>query len=188
MTTDAPHHALLIISLLLLPVPAWATEWNPLADSGQLICYDIQGSEIVCPTAENPFYGQDAQYRGAQPAYRTNNNQTVTDLNSGLIWTESDVGIQHTWQNAIAYCEELSHAGKSDWRLPGKFELESIVDYGRFDPAVDPLFSCHNSFYWSATPHMGNPAYAWSVYCLDGADHWVHKSNNYYVRCVRVER
>lgn len=166
-----PYHALLMFALLLAPVPIWSANWNPLPDSGL--------------TTRKHLYGQDAQYQEVSPAYQKNNNQTVIDMHTGLVWIESEGDIQRTWQGAISYCNELAFAGQTDWHLPTKLELESIVDYGKSSPALNQVFSCPNSFYWSATPYMPNPSYAWSVFCRDGADHWVHKTNNYYVRCVR---
>jgi hypothetical protein len=166
--------------VLLLPLFAPGANWNPLADTGLTQCHDADGAEISCPAS-----GQDAQYQGALPSLQKNTDQTVTDTNTGLIWLQSAAGIQRTWQDAIAYCDELVFAGKSDWRLPTKFELESIVDYSRSYPAISQVFSCESSFYWSSTPHKPNPPYAWGVYCPDGADHWLHKTNRYYVRCVR---
>jgi len=170
---------------LLLPVSVCWAEQNLLSDTGQRKCYDMGGNEICCPTRGNPLYGQDAQYQGVSPALQDNGDQTVTDQNTGLTWLKSEADVQHTWENAISYCNELDFAGESDWRLPGKIELESIVNYSSSYPAADQVFSCESSFYWSATSHKPNPPYAWGVFCADGADHWLHKSNQYYIRCVR---
>jgi len=180
-----PGLALWMFVIVLVPVPVWSANWRPLPDTGLAKCYDTTGTEITCPAAGQPLYGQDAQYQEVPPAYEKNNNQTVLDQHTGLVWIESDVDIQRTWQGAVSYCNELVFAGQTDWRLPTKFELESIVDYGRSFPALNKVFTCQHSFYWSATPHLHNPSYAWSVFCPDGADHWVDKTNNYYVRCVR---
>jgi len=187
-TVKPSHYVTLIFSLLLVPVSVWSTDWNPLPDTGQTICYDTQGSETDCTAAGQPLFGQDAHYQKTPPTYRVNDNQTVTDLHTGLTWVESGEDIQRTWEDAISYCEELDFANQRDWRLPKKFELESIIDYGRSYPAINSVFSCESAFYWSTTPHKPNPVYAWSVFCPDGADHWVHKSNTYNVRCVRTER
>jgi hypothetical protein len=177
---------LLVVTFLVTETQFCSANWIPLADTGQTICYDIGGTEITCPEKKLPLSGQDAQYNGAKPAYQDNSNETVTDKQSGLVWIKSSENIQHTWQNAISYCNELDFAGHTDWRLPDKFELESIVDYGKSYPAINEVFDCERSFYWSTTPHANNPAYAWSVFCYDGADHWVHKTNTYFVRCVRT--
>jgi hypothetical protein len=172
--------------LLAVAGPVQAADWNPLPDSGQTKCYDSNGKEMGCPVAGQHLYGQDAQYQGAPPAYQDNGNQTVTDQNSGLIWMKSDDGTGRTWQDAAGYCAGLVFAGQSDWRLPTRVELDSIVDYGRFYPAIHPVFSCRSSFYWSALPYAGDPVYAWGIYFNDGGDHWLDKINKYYVRCVRA--
>ena len=174
------------VVLLAAPGMAWAVDWSPLPDSGQTKCYDTNGKEMSCPAAGQPLYGQDAQYQGAPPAYQDNGNQTVTDRKSGLIWMESDDGTRRTWQGAVDYCNGLDFAGRSDWRLPARFELDSIVDYGRFYPAINPVFCSQSSFYWSAMPYAGDPVYAWGIYFNDGGDHWLDKINKYYVRCVRA--
>ena len=178
---------LLSISLILVPVFALARDWNPLSDSGQLLCYDKDGAEISCPATGQPLFGQDGQYHGIQPSYHDNGDDTVTDKRTGLVWIDSDEGIQRPWKEAISYCDELNFAGQTDWRLPSKLELESTVDYSRMFPAINQFMSCESSFYWTITPHVTNPEYAWSVFCSDGADHWVHVSNDYFVRCVRTQ-
>lgn len=173
------------VLLLLQPALVWATEKLVLTDTGQQSCYDPNGVVIECPQAGQALYGQDANYEGTQAIYRDNGNQTITDLITGLVWTETGEEPQQRWQDAIDYCDELVHAGVDNWRLPSKVELESIVNYNKTYSAIDEVFSCQSAFYWSSTPHLPNPPYAWGVYCLDGADHWLHKSNKYAVRCVR---
>lgn len=161
-----------------------AARWKPLTDTGQNKCYDMGGAEIACPDA-GPLSGQDARYVGREAAFQDQGDQTVLDTNTGLIWMQSDDGTGRAWPDAGAYCEALVFAGQSDWRLPQKFELESIVDYGRSYPAMNPVFSCRPSFYWSALPYTDDPTYAWGVMGKDGGDHWLDKRNTYYVRCVR---
>ena len=179
---------LLLSVLLLVPGQARAAAWNPLADSGQTKCYDQQGNEGACPAAGQPLYGQDAHYQGTPLSYQDNGNQTVTDQNSGLVWMQSDDGTARLWQEAVDYCRDLVFAGQGDWRLPSRFELDSIVDYGRSYPAIAPVFSGQASFYWSADVYAGDPVYAWGIYFIDGGDHWLDKINKYYVRCVRTGR
>ena len=177
---------LLLVGLsLFFPYAVWAVTGLFAADSGQSHCYDGEGNRISCPQPGEPFYGQDAHYDGQEPSYQNNGNETVTDLLTGLVWIESKEEVRHSWHDAIAYCSELLFADADDWRLPSKEELETIVNYNSTYPALHEEFSCRSSFYWSSTPHLPNPPYAWGVYCLDGADHWLHKSNNYSVRCVR---
>jgi len=181
-----PYFVYLVLMVLLHSTSAFAANRVPLVDTGLGECYDAVGNAISCPESGQPFYGQDAQYRRTSTAFLDNGDQTITDQNSGLMWFEAENGTQRIWEEAAVYCSELDFAGQTDWQLPSKSELESIVDYGQSYPAIRQPFSCQSSFYWSSTPHLPNPPYAWGVYCLDGADHWLHKSNEYNVRCVRA--
>lgn len=175
-------------AVVLAAGPALAAYWNPLPDTGQTKCYDVSGAEIPCPAAGQPLHGQDAQYQGPAPSYTDNGNQTVTDNNTGLVWMKSDDGTTRAWQAAIDYCDGLSLAGQSDWRLPTCLELESIVDYSR-NLSINPVFSCQSYnfwlFYWSATTGAGNPDSAWGVNFDLGWAGWDNKTNSQRVRCVR---
>jgi hypothetical protein len=41
------------------------------------------------------------------------------------------------WESAKKYCKDLTIGQRKDWRLPTIQELLSIVDYSKFDPALD---------------------------------------------------
>lgn len=68
--------------------------------------------------------------------FRDNDDGTVTDLATGLMWKQDDSGYGMVWQDALTYCENLIYAGYSDWRLPNAKELQSIVDYTRMPDAT----------------------------------------------------
>lgn len=88
-----------------------------LPDTGQTKCYD-NTQEIPCPIAGQPFYGQDGNYQGAQPAYKDNGDGTVTDLNTGLVWQKQDDGTFRTWDEARIKGDEVrgtSYAEKVAW-------------------------------------------------------------------------
>jgi hypothetical protein len=175
--------SLLFSSLLILFDSAFAG--GVLPDTGQTKCYNNTG-EIPCPAPGEPFYGQDGNYQGPQPAYQVSpDGLVVTDLNTGLMWQRADDGVTRNWAAAISYCENLALGGHSDWHLPSRQELVSIVDYGRSYPAINPAFSCENSYYWSGSTAAGYPGYAWLVYCYGGYAYYYNEGDSYYVRCVR---
>ena len=93
-----------------------------------------------------------------------------------------------------------SFAGHTDWRVPNLKELQSIFDYERIDPAVDPVFntgcvslctvttcSCTLShLYWSSTSDTFGPSSAWEVDFVDGGVFINGKSiDGFFVRAVR---
>jgi len=119
-----------------------------------------------------------------------NGEDTVTDNNTGLIWQQGEGG-KKTWEDAISYCEDLSLAGYTDWRLPNKNELNSIIDYEIYNPAIDKNFFpdfpvAYASYYWSSTTYVNDSSIAWWVYFYHGSVNSANKSSNPYVRCVRA--
>jgi Protein of unknown function (DUF1566) len=93
-----------------------------------------------------------------------NGDGTVSDLASGLMWQQaSSKGME--WEDALAYCEAAETAGYDDWRLPGVKELQVLVDYSGYFPAIDPMFSSTEmvneggtkdyGYYWTSTTHVG---------------------------------
>jgi len=160
-------------------------------DTGQTKCYNnIQ--EITCPSPDEPFFGQDAQYTKNIPQYviqTSNNDEVVIDQITGLIWQRRDDGTKRTWKEALDYCENLSLAGYSDWRLPEKKELQSIIDFGSFSPALDTTFFPYallpGDCYWSATTEAFLALSARKV-CLGNGKLLPSVKNDYhFVRAVR---
>ena len=131
--------------------------------------------------------------------FTDNGNGTVTDNNTGFMWQQEDNDTKCTWEEALTYCEDtLTLAGYSDWRLPSRMELASIVDYDTRDPSIDStMFPNTNLFsYWSSTPKVSNypTSQVWVVsfrpetmfmYNSESTTYTYRKSHYYYVRCVR---
>lgn len=104
-----------------------------IVDTGQSFCYAVDGSAIPCPTADAATFGQDGNYQGLQAAYLDNNDGTVTDLNTGLMWTQ-DYSNNVTWDEAQRLAEALSIGGYDDWRVPTIKELYSLMDFSGASP------------------------------------------------------
>jgi hypothetical protein len=120
-----------------------------------------------------------------------NGDGTITDTSTGLMWQKDSAPDTLTWQQALSYCENFTLAGYDDWRLPNRNELQSIVDYRRFNPSIDPVFNVALSwgYYWSSTTYTSNPSFAWFVTFQEGVIFYTSndsdKSYGYYVRAVR---
>jgi arylsulfatase A-like enzyme len=107
------------------------TNGYPIVDTSQADCYDDQGGDtIAAPPPGTVFAGQDAQYWGLSPSYRDNDDGTVTDLNTGLMWQQTpDLVNQSTWTDAVDSAASLTLGGHGDWRLPTVKELYSLIDF-----------------------------------------------------------
>jgi hypothetical protein len=185
--------------------------WTP-PDTGHRSCYDSAGT-IACPgTAGGPacgatsWCGQDAQY-GWDVAHAASERFTrtepvtdqpiVLDNVTGLIWQGCTVGrsaancrsggeYDMRWTDGLDRCETLSWAGQTDWRLPDRWELQSIVDYGQaagpfIDPTAFPMTPVDR--FWSSSAKSSGTT--WSVSFASGNVVGITRDNDGYVRCVR---
>jgi len=119
--------------------------------------------------------------------YTDNGNGTVTDNVTGLMWQQKDDNTTRIWQKALDYCNGLSLADYTDWRLPNVKELESITDDTTYKPAIDARAfpSTKASYYWSSTTVAGSTSSAWIENFSQGVVGKYGKTRSFYVRCVR---
>ena len=145
--------------------------------------------------------------------FTDNNNGTVTDTRTGLIWLKNanadasnNFGYK-TWAVAVAYCNSLASgtAGLTDgstagqWRLPSVQEFEGIGTDPPTTYCLDgscytcpapwtmpgtPFTNVQSGFYWSSTEYAGDPNVAWLVYMGGGDLGFSGKSGNDYVWAV----
>jgi hypothetical protein len=106
--------------------------------------------------------------------YVNNGNGTVTDTSTGLIWQRDTPDNPMTWAQALSYCETSTLAGYTDWRLPTRKELRSLVDYSRYYPAINTTYfpDTVSSVYWSSTTDASTTDGAWGVYFGSGSDYY----------------
>ena len=107
-----------------------------------------------------------------------NGDGTVTDTETSLMWQQETAGLM-PWEEALNYCESLNLTGCDDWRLPNRNELQSIVDYSTYNPAIDitAFPDTMSSDYWSSTTYSYDNVHAWRVYFYYGhvvsSDSWM---------------
>jgi len=130
---------------------------------GRIKCYPTQsrGSGYYAIYVRGEAYGVNA--------FVDNNDGTVTDLSTNLMWHTSDSAEGMNWEDALNYCESSTTAKFVDWRLPNAKELQYVVDYSRSpdatsSPALDPIFETTEitneanqddyPFFWTGTTHI----------------------------------
>ena len=182
--------------------------------TGQTQC--DQGNETMGACPGSPVGQDGALLKGAARQYVDNGDGTITDNKTGLMWEKlsDDASFENylncsnptsfTWivyDNYFAFLNSFGggFAGHTDWRLPNVNELQSIVNYGTFGPAVAPVFntgcsancivttcSCTNPVsYWSSTTDPSNPGAALSVDFNAGL---VKSGNKGATACIRGVR
>lgn len=165
--------------------------------TGMTKCYDSTG-EVLCSEAGG-YYGQDALYLALGkciPRYYTvtgaAGSDIVKDNITGLIWQRTLSSDKYSWQEAIDYCNNLIYGGQNDWRLPSSNELQTIVDYGTYNPSIDAVvfpgtYSIpYSSNYWSSSDSADpSSEYAHGVSFFNGTDASSFKTTYGYARCVR---
>jgi len=124
---------------------------------------DISHEAVRSLLLENNFYSTCWTYNGdfCNPdgdfvnAFKDNNDGTVTDLRTRLMWQKAGSPGQMTWAEAGEYIKKLNSegfAGHTDWRLPTVAELASLMERSWLneDLFVDPVFSSDQKYCWSS--------------------------------------
>ena len=144
------------------------------------------------------------------PRFIDNQDGTVTDTMTGLVWLKQADCIHDGWAAAITDVNQLAsgQCGLSDgstsgsWRMPNRKELQSLSDrmetnhadffdhtYLNRDNSVyqGPIFSNFvvSQFYWTSTTDAADPTEAWTVYSCDYGVYDIPKTNVDYTLAVR---
>ena len=163
----------------------------PVAKTGQTTCWNSSGTVVNCL-----FTGQDGAVQkgvSVSPRFTDNADGTVKDNLTGLIWLKNAncFGMQN-WTTALTTANTLASgscnlsdgSGARDWRLPNVKELQSLIDFGRFQPALPPGYpfsGVQSTIYWSSTTLASYPNNAWYVHLLyDGEVRYSDKEHDFY--------
>lgn len=115
----------------------------------------------------------------------------VTASLNHLVWQDNADAVHYTytWKEALSYCEELTLAGESDWRLPNSKELRSLVDYhqiaDREASGIDRAFKnkgSYRDYYYSSSSRS---SYKAVVNTYGGEVRFYRSYTKNRVRCVR---
>lgn len=156
----------------------------------------------TCPAGACAEWPMPDSIPGAKVAPKyTVGTDVVTDEITKLVWqrnmpampagcTSTNGGC--TQDEARIYCDSLTLEGASDWRLPTKIELESLVDDTRGGGSTfthDPEFTSPKGSWrvWTASPVVFATGAYWTVEFADGMTLATLANNFEYKlpRCVR---
>jgi hypothetical protein len=206
------------IVLMGAVIAAWIGGWVPPAvadapveQTGQTQCWNASGNPIDCAGT-----GQDGEIQAGHPLPRPRfvdqGDGAVEDKLTDLIWLKNaDCFSFQTWQAALNAANNLADDPAStttdcglsdgsvvgDWRLPNVKELQSLIHFGFFNPALSNALGTAkwtegNAFsgvqstgYWSSTTNAVFPDHAWFVHLYDGSTFAVDKDSPNLVWPVR---
>jgi len=167
----------------------------------------MMGNRIVIPTrplvlpktGQTTSYdtGDDGHYEAGSPMttrFQATGDGTVLDRATGLEWPAEPAASPGapfngtmTWAAALAACEALSYAGRSDWRLPNRYELASLINGESAAPMIySGFFTLYSTYYWtSSTEGLVDTAATYAVGFNIGAVYPFAKSGSRYAIPVR---
>jgi hypothetical protein len=159
------------------------TPVSAFSDSSTILCSD-GASAIPCPTQFGLAYGQDGNFLH-RPEYIATAD-TVVDATSGLMWERSNAEVA-PWDTQVARCAGLAAGGFTDWRMPTRLEMLTVIDAGRTAPALDTsvFLDAQPGFYWLGQELDGVPSSAWFFGGSDANLSWNGKDAFCSAKCVR---
>lgn len=172
-----------------------STRYGFLASQSNALAVDTHVRCVAGPVQSAPSYVRSDE---TEPV--------VTDQSTGLTWmlcalkaggvadtTASCTGpapANIAQASALVFCESLTYAGATDWRLPNIRELYSLTDLTvTTNPAINSSAFPPNpsaTIYWSSTIDISAPLNAYGVDVSDGSTgQYVRTATIGDVRCVR---
>jgi|GEM_PF-580508 len=209
--------------------PTLTATW---ANGGTDLGNDTHDVTINAPVATAssvvlPKTGQTTQYKDnddgdlqkgltwPDPRFTDNNDGTITDNLTGLIWLKNGNCAQAavTWSEAFGFIDELNTRGtmnghaagdisnggshQTDWRLPNRNEQASLLNLGQANTGewlltqgfenIPYNLGDYSERYWTSTTYQDDITHAWHVQITESrVRHW-EKTVNTYVWAVRGE-
>ena len=175
----------------------WAAETHPFSGAMAWTVYFTWGSSAASWEKNKALplrlvSNNDAKQVSPGPTFVNNDDGTVIDTTTGLMWMRCAYGLQwngstclsdhlggYNWKTALLGVQDLNgkggFAGHVDWRIPNIKELASIVEWGSqsyFNPVIFPAIPPYVSI-CSSSP---------DAYTLSGV--WVIETSNAEIRSV----
>ena len=161
---------------------ARATKWSCVQDNVTGLIWEVKTDDGLHDKQDRyNWYNSDPTTNGGTVGYADDDGDTCYS------YEPSDASTYCNTQAFAARVNATNLCGASDWRLPSKEELRSIVDYSRYNPSIDTDYfpNTVSSWFWSSSLYAGDSDAAWFVSFYGGYDYATFRSNSEYVRLVR---
>ena len=179
----------LLLSLLMLTSISVSAELQKMSVNGELLTSDSSEWSCVLDEKSSLIWEVKSEDEGLQYALNT---YTWFDGQSGR---DSGTYTKNCYWgkncNTKSYIEDINKSGLcsfSDWRLPSRNELNSIVDYyGDSDALINTDFFPNTQMetYWTSTSLKDSPSLAYEIPFFFGGSTARDKTIDTFVRLVR---
>ena len=155
-------------------LPETASEWACVRDNYAGLVWEVKVDDPSDPRHHTHTFSW------FQPDGQTNGGQ------AGLADGGSCTGSPCDLQGLVEAVNELRLCGATDWRVPTRAELISLVNAGQLSPSISTgFFPLTEGIYWTTTPVAADPAAAWRVDFAAGDVGMNDKTSALNVRLVR---
>ena len=191
----------------------WSTTVSPNPYTAWIFRFDSGVAEQV-PRVESAFVllaryasppdagtkSADNSAAQAKSRFIDNGDGTVTDTSTSLMWLQDAACIGTAdWQSSFTKLKSYNsnqassncgakHNPYSDWNLPNRHELRSLIDHGTDLPALPAShpFSNVQPNYWTSTTAAFNSSHAYAIFMGTGELQVSNKETSQYIWPVRL--
>ncbi len=168
------------------PLAANAATWSCVKDNYSNLIWEVKTT--------SGLHNTDDQYNWHNTNSNTNGGHNGFENGGDNICDGYLAGDTASYCNTQAFVARVNAAGlcgASDWRIPTRADLRSIVHYGKASPSpkIDEDYfpnTSSNVDYWTSTTYSDTTNYrSWSIEFGEGSDGISPRNEEYKIRLVR---
>ena len=153
-----------------------------ILQTGADACYDASGRPLSCRgSLQDAALGIGAAI--PEPRFVPLGEDLVLDSLTNLCWPRDVSAFAYpvSWPEGLQMVLDLNrekYLGRSDWRMPNRRELRSLIWHSARKPALPPdhpFRGLQLTWYWTSTSSAMYPDYAWHVHLEGGRMFWGRK-------------
>ena len=178
-----------LLSVLLFASAFVSAEMRKMASDGELLSYDSTRWACVLDQETSLVWEVKTEDKGLQYALNTYTwFDGITGREDGTFSKNCYWGKSCNTKSYVDDINKRKVCGYSDWRLPSRSELNSIVDYyGESDTLIDSNFfpNTQTNSYWTSTVVKGSSKLAYEIPFFYGGSMARDKTIDTFIRLVR---